>query len=198
MTHDQHPPTERSTLEALPAERLEAEIINHGAVLARRTYELLLLVGELDARGTWARWGAWSCASWLAEACDLDLATARTHVRVARALRTHHALDHALATGTISYAKARTLVPHLTDTNATELVTLATTTATRDLHTALAAWPRRNEDPDTIDQRHHHQRAVTWHTTADGMITLYAPLQPLSNHAITALLPWSCQGLVDT
>lgn len=93
MTHDQHPPTERSTLEALPAERLEAEIINHGAVLARRTYELLLLVGELDARGTWARWGAWSCASWLAEACDLDLATARTHVLVARALRTHHALD---------------------------------------------------------------------------------------------------------
>jgi hypothetical protein len=178
----------RDQAAALPAERLEATIVDHGRTLAQRTYALLVHVGELDARGTWARWGAWSCASWLAQAADLDLATARTHVRVARALRDHPTLDHALASGAISYAKARTLIAHLTDTNADELVALAERTPTRDLPTALAAWSRRNEDPDTIDRRHHHDRAVTWHTTPDGMIHLTARLEPHRAGALIAAI----------
>ena len=69
----------------LPAERLEAEIVTLAETLAVGTYELLVLVGELDARGTWAAWGALSCAGWLADACDIETSTARTQVRVARA-----------------------------------------------------------------------------------------------------------------
>jgi hypothetical protein len=193
-THTITPPTDtdstsqRDQAAALPAERLEAIIVDHGRTLAQRTYALLVHVGELDARGTWARWGAWSCASWLAQATDLDLATARTYVRVARALRDHPTLDHALASGAISYAKARCLVAHLTDANADELVDLAQRTPTRDLPAAIAAWSRRNEDPDAIDRRHHRDRAVTWHTTSDGMVHLTAHLEPHRAGAIIAAI----------
>ncbi len=81
----------RSTTDVagLPAARLEAEILTLAERLAAGTYELLVLVGELDARGTWAAWGALSCAAWLADACDVEVGTARTQVRVARALRAH-------------------------------------------------------------------------------------------------------------
>ena len=37
-----------------------------------------MLVGELDARGSWATWGALSCAAWLADLCDIEVCTART------------------------------------------------------------------------------------------------------------------------
>ncbi len=57
----------RWTVGDLPAERLEAEIVTLAERLSVGTYELLVLVGELDARGTWAAWGALSCAGWLAD-----------------------------------------------------------------------------------------------------------------------------------
>lgn len=75
-TREDTPRSITDTAAALPAERLEAEIVARAGALARRTYELLVLVGELDARGTWATWGALSCAACLADAADIDLATA--------------------------------------------------------------------------------------------------------------------------
>ena len=163
---------------ALPADELEAAIVDLAGSLARRTHELLVLVGELDARGTWILWGALSCAAWLADAADLDLATAHTQVRVARAMRAHPELAAALADRTISYAKARGLVPHLTDTNAADLVALAATVPAADLGRAIAAWSRRNEDPDDIDRRHRRERSLRCRTEPDGMVTITARLQP--------------------
>ncbi|NLD76005.1 MAG: HNH endonuclease, partial [Acidimicrobiales bacterium] len=51
------------------------------------TYELLVLVGEIDARGSFVTWGALTCAAWLADVCRIEVCTARTQVRVARAMR---------------------------------------------------------------------------------------------------------------
>ncbi len=111
-------PRARADLVDQPAERLEAEVIDLAGRLAVGTYELLVLVGELDERGSWATWGSLSCAAWLADTCDLELSTARTQVRVARALRRFPALDAAVASGDVSYAKARVLATCLTDANA--------------------------------------------------------------------------------
>ncbi|MBK5222879.1 MAG: hypothetical protein JJE52_08395 [Acidimicrobiia bacterium] len=60
-----------------------------------------MLVGELDTRGTWAAWGALSCAAWLADVCDIDIATARTQVRVAQAMRQHPGLHAAMQSGVL-------------------------------------------------------------------------------------------------
>src|SRR5690554_3526264 len=96
----------RSTvdLSALTVERLYAELVDLAKRLSAGTYELLLLVGELDARGSWAAWGALSCAAWLADACGIEVSTARSHVRVARAMRAHPNLEVAMRSGEVSYA----------------------------------------------------------------------------------------------
>ena len=52
------------------------------------TARMLALVGEVDAREAWAGQGIKSCAHWLSWKCGIGTVTARTHVRVARALRT--------------------------------------------------------------------------------------------------------------
>ncbi|QGG94240.1 DUF222 domain-containing protein [Actinomarinicola tropica] len=172
----------------MAVERLEAEIVALAGRLSAGTYELLVLVGELDARGTWAAWGALSCAAWLAEVADIDIGTARTQVRVARALRHHAVLDAAMRAGEVSYAKARVLVPHVCDDNEEALVELAACTPAGRLGAAIAAWSRRHEDPDEIDRRHHTQRSLTWRTDPDGMVTLTARLTPQQAATVTAAI----------
>ena len=171
-------PRTRRQLVSQPTERLEADIIDLAARLAAGTYELLVLVGELDERGTWATWGALSCASWLAHTCDIEISTARTQVRVARAMRTHPGLDHSMARGDISYAKARGLTPHLTETNATDLIALAERTPAHQLGSAIAAWSQRHEDPDQIRHRQHQNRSLSWRTEPDGMVVVTTRLTP--------------------
>ena len=172
----------------LSADRLEADLIDLAGWLSAGTYELLVLVGELDARGLWARWGALSCAAWLAEVCDVEVCTARTQVRVARALRTYPALAEAMADGDVSYAKARVLVPHLDETNVDVLLHLAVTNPAGRLGAAIAAWSQRNEDPEAIAHRQHEERAVSWRTGPDGMVTITARLAPAVAGAVCAVI----------
>lgn len=51
-------PRARADLVDQPVERLEAEVVELAGRLAAGTYELLVLVGELDHRGTYGTWGA--------------------------------------------------------------------------------------------------------------------------------------------
>lgn len=182
------PGGDRPDLARLGVGDLEAEIVGLARRLAAGTYELLVLVGELDARGSWARWGALSCAAWLAEVCDVEIGTARTQVRVARALRHHQVLDEGMRTGDVSYARARVLVPHLTDLNAPALVELAARTPASRLGAAIAAWSQRDEHPADIDRRHRAERSVSWRTDPDGMVTITARLAPADAAGVCAVI----------
>ena len=165
-------PRERDKAAGLDNESLRDELIGLTRRLTSGTYELLVLVGELDARGTFVLWGALSCAAWLAHACDLEAGTAHNQVRVARAMRAFPALDAAMAAGDISYAKARVLVPCLTESNVVELIGIAESTPASRLGAAIAAWSQRNDDPDVIARRQHEARSTSWRTEPDGMIVV--------------------------
>ncbi len=178
----------RRAVEVMPAERLGAEVVALARRLAVGTYELLVLVGEVDARGVWAGWGAVSCAAWLASACEVELATARSQVRVARALRAFPVLDAAMRAGDVSYAKARVLAAHLTERNAGALVALAAVTPAGRLGVAVAAWSQRHEDPEVIARRRFEARSVSWRTEADGTVTLTARLTPEAAGAVAAVI----------
>ena len=171
-------PRARADLTGFPAERLEAEVVDLTARIAADTYELLVLIGELDRRGSWATWGALSCAAWLADRCDIEIGTARTQVRVARAMITFPALDEAMESGDVSYAKARVLVAHLTAENADALLDLAERNPAGRLGAAIAAWSQRHEDPDTIKNRQHEARSMSWRTEPDGTVLFTARLAP--------------------
>ncbi len=124
----------------------------------------------------------------LADLCDIDGATARTRIRVAKALRDHPELDAAMRDGEVSYAKARVLVPWLTDANANDLVAIAEATPAGRLSAAIAAWAHRNDDQDLIEQHQRDARGCTWRTEPDGTVTITARLTPAAAGAVCAVI----------
>ncbi len=167
---------------------LEVQIITLVDRLSTATFDLLVLIGELDARGTWALRGALSCAAWLADACDVELVTAHNQVRVARAMREFPELSTAMAAGDVSYSKARVLVPHLNAAHVDELVALASTTPAARLRMAIAAWSHRTESEDEIERRHQRERHLSWRTDPDGMVTITARLAPADAATVCAVI----------
>jgi hypothetical protein len=176
----------RERVAAMAPGRLEAEVAALSQRLAAGTYELLVLVGEVDARGSWAVWGALSCAAWLADIADIEVCTARTQVRVAKAMRDHPALDAAMRSGVVSYAKARVLAACLTVDNADALLAIAERTPAGRLGAAVAAWSQRHEDAHVIEARQQEARSVSWRTEPDGMVTITSRLTPVEAGAVCA------------
>lgn len=185
---DRARPRERSALTGMPVEQLESEIVGLTRRLNANTYELLVLVGELDANGKWARTGALSCAAWLSQRCDIEMSSARSQVRVARAMQTYPQLDVAIAQGDISYAKARVLVASLSAENVEDLIHIAITTPADLLTTAIATWLNRHESEDEARKRQSKARGVRWRTEPDGMIVITARLTPAVGGAVCAVI----------
>lgn len=171
---------------------LAAQIAELAKRIASGTYDLLLLIGEADAQALWAESGALSCSVWLADLCGIELSTARSQLRVARALRRFPELNEAMARGDVSYAKARILVAHLNDDNVVDLVDLAARVPVSQLGRAIAGWSLHNEDQETIEERQRQARSVSWYTDADGMVVITARLEPLEGAKVCAAIT---QGL---
>lgn len=184
-------PSERVELDDLTANDVESSIITLFGRLSTATFDLLVLIGEYDARGTWAARGALSCAAWLVATCDIEIVTARNYVRVAKAMLAYPALHAAMAEGDISFSKARMLIPHLSDAHEHELVELAATTPASLLAVAIAAWSYRNETDDETEQRHRRARFMTWRTDPDGMVTFIARLAPADAAGVCAAIDQS-------
>ena len=173
---------------------LPTQIASLSQQLASGTYELLVLIARADAERTWETSGSLSCAPWLAELCAIELSTARNQLRVARAMMQYAELNSAMARGDICYAKARIMAPHLSPESISQLVDLASNTSVGRLSKAIAAWTLRNEDPETIERRQRHARAVTWHTEPDGMIVITARLQPSQGARVCAAITAAVQA----
>ena len=90
-------------------EELGEEIASLSAHLDAATHRLLECIRRFDEEHGWHQQGAISCAHWLAWRVGWDPGTAREKVRVARALGMLPAIDAALRTGRLSYAKVRAL-----------------------------------------------------------------------------------------
>ena len=88
-------------------------------------HRLLTCVRQFDESEEWGRQGARTCADWLAWRIGLAPGAAREKVRVARALGKLPALDAAMASGRLSYAKARALTRVATPSNEARLVEIA-------------------------------------------------------------------------
>ena len=110
-------------------EELGQEIASLSAHLDAATHRLLECIRDFDEACGWHEQGAISCAHWLSWRVGWDPATAREKVRVARALGKLPAIDDALRSARLSYAKVRALTRVATpDTEATllEMALIAT------------------------------------------------------------------------
>src|SRR4249920_3738981 len=89
----------QTTVQAMPLERLEAEITELAGHLAAAECRWLLLIAEFDRRAGHEQWGCRTCAHWLSWHCGLDIRAARDRVRVARALEPLALITEAFAAG---------------------------------------------------------------------------------------------------
>ena len=90
-------------------DQLEADLITWAGHIAAATAQWLVWLAAYDRTQGWERGGCKSAAHWLSWKCGMSIGTARTHVRVARALEDLPVVAAAFAAGELSFSKVRAL-----------------------------------------------------------------------------------------
>jgi hypothetical protein len=157
----------------VPDHELLARLCALAAGIDVGTARMLALVGEVDAREAWGGPGIKSCAHWLSWKCGIGTVTARTHVRVARALRSLPLVRGEFNAGRLSYAKVRALTRIADADNEDDLVTLAHASTAAQFERTVRAW-RLVDDLAAADTE--PKREVRWHWDTAGMFVLTARL----------------------
>ena len=86
---------------------LATEICTLAGHINAANHRFLMLVAEFDRRKGWSDGATQSCAHWLNWKCGIAMGAAREKVRVARALENLPRISAAMASGRLSYSKAR-------------------------------------------------------------------------------------------
>lgn len=166
-------PEARAGLTEYEAEELGTRIQQQAAVIAQATCELLLMVGEFDAREG-CRWyhGLKSTAHWLAWSCSMAPGTAREHVRVARALPAMPLTVAEFRAGRLSYSKVREMTRVAGRTDEALLVELARAMTASQLAETIGRF----SSLDGIRLGQDAVRHARWQIRDDGMVEIRALL----------------------
>ncbi len=156
-------------------QELSEEIASLSAHLDAAAHHLLELIRRFDEAGGWHDTGALSCAHWLAWRVGWDPATAREKVRVARALGTLPAIDEALRTGRLSYAKVRALTRVATPETEAKLLEMAMFATGAQLERLCRGYRSVLEDQRAPKPE---ERSVRLRQLPGGMIKLELVLEP--------------------
>jgi hypothetical protein len=156
-------------------EELGQEIATLSAHLDAATHRLLECIRHFDEACGWHEQGAISCAHWLAWRLGWDLATAREKVRVARALGTLPAIDEALRSARLSYAKVRALTRVATPDNEGTLLEMALIATGAQLERLCRGY-RGVLDAERVPQP--EERSVRSRMLPGGMVRLELVLEP--------------------
>ena len=156
-------------------EEMGQEIAVLAAHIDAATHRLLECIRHFDEAGGWYQQGATSCAHWLAWRVGWDPATAREKVRVARALGKLPAIDQALKTGKLSYAKARALTRVAKPETEAELVAMSAYATGAQLERLCRGYRRAlAEDVSPAPE----ERTVCRRDLPGGMVRLEITLHP--------------------
>ena len=156
-------------------EALGQEIASLSAHLDAATHRLLECIKRFDEACGWHEQGAVSCAHWLAWRVGWDPATAREKVRVARALGTLPAIDEALRSARLSYAKVRALTRVATPENEGKLLEMALMATGAQLERLCRGYRGVLEGERTPTPE---ERSVRLRQLPGGMVKLELVLEP--------------------
>jgi hypothetical protein len=151
---------EASTMDALPLERLEAEITELAGHLAAGECRWLELVAEYDRRAGHESWGCRTIAHWLSWQCGLDMRSAREKVRVAHALTELPRVRQEFGAGRLSYSKVRAITRVATPANEEQLVMYAqhtTATQTERIVRTYRGYRSGDEETQAANRLHEEQ-----------------------------------------
>ena len=129
------------------------------------------LLVDFDLGGEWAFDNAPSCAHWVADRADTELATVREWLRIGHALTVVDEVARRFADGRLSYSKVKALTRVADAENQHELCTLAERHPASQLAVELARWRNGHETDDARDKRQRAATTLKWRLDADGMIT---------------------------
>jgi len=159
-------------------EELGQEIVELAVHLDAATHRLLECVRQFDAECGWAAQGAVSCAHWLSWRIGLDPTTAREKVRVARALGQLPAIDAALKSGQLSYAKVRALTRVATPETEAKLLEVALYATGAQLERLCRGYRTANNQMTADNALPPPERGMRRRDLPGGMVKLEVILSP--------------------
>src|SRR5262245_1615804 len=171
---------------------LADEIARLAAQVDVGMHRLLTCIRRFDESEEWAHQGARTCADWLAWRIGLVPGAAREKVRVARALGKFPAIDRAMASGQLSYAKVRALTRIATAANEARLVEIALMSTGAQLERICRRF-RRLADEGAIPGMEpldpsDDERGVRVRTTDAGHVRIEITLEPSDAALILAAI----------
>ncbi len=171
--------------DAVPLERLEAQICELAGHLTAATCRFLVLLGDFDVRRGWASWDMRSCAAWLSWKCQMTAGTAREHVRVARALRDLPVIREEFGAGRLSYAKVRALTRIATPGTEAGLAEIAGPMTGNQLE----RFARAHRQVRSVDDAAARvRRRLAWRLEDDGSLAGTFRLPPLQGAVLLKAL----------
>jgi hypothetical protein len=136
-------------------------------------HQFLTLVAEFDRRHGWSDGGTQSCAHWLNWKCGIAMGAAREKVRVARALENLPKVSAAMASGKLSYSKAREITRVGNAANEDYLLSIAEHGTAAHVERLVRAY-RRCQEAEELSraQRQQQNRRVIFRHDDDGSLIL--------------------------
>ena len=154
-------------------DELAAEICTLAGHINAANHRFLALVAEFDRRNGWADSATQSCAHWLNWKCGIAMGAAREKVRVARALENLPQISAAMASGELSYSKAREITRVGNTANESYLLSIAQHGTAAHVEKLVRAYRRCQEAEElSREQRQRQNRRVTFRYDDDGSLIL--------------------------
>ncbi len=156
-----------------PIDELAAEICTLAGHINAANHRFLILIAEFDQRNGWAQAGSQSCAHWLNWQCGIAMGAAREKVRVARALGALPKVSAAMASGKLSYSKAREITRVGEANNEDYLLSIAEHGTAAHVERLVRAYRRCLEAEElSREQRQQENRRVSFRYDDDGSLIL--------------------------
>jgi hypothetical protein len=152
---------------------LAGEIFALAGHLNAANHRWLTLIAEFDRREGWSDSATQSCAHWLNWKCGIAMGAAREKVRVARALESLPKVSAAMASGKLSYSKAREITRIGNADNEDYLLMIAEHGTAQHVERLVRAYRRCQEAEELSREAQQQQsRSVSYRHDDDGSLVV--------------------------
>lgn len=145
----------------------------------------LTRLARFDRLEGWRIAGHRTCAYWLAYRTKCDLATAREHVRVARALEKLPETGASMGRGALSYSQVRALTRVARPETEGDLLEIAEKCTAAQLEGVVRAWKKdRRLDEEERERLRYESRTLSITPDGDGMYDVRGKLTAADAHLL--------------
>jgi len=177
-------------------DELASEICTLTGHINAANHRWLMLVAEFDRRNGWSDSVTQSCAHWLNWKCGIAMGAAREKVRVARALEHLPKVAAAMASGKLSYSKAREITRVASAETEDYLLMIAEHGTAQHVEKLVRAFRRcRDAEELSREARQQQARRVSFRHDDDGSLVLTCHLPAEAGELVMKALDLALESL---